>query len=89
MQQYLAVRFRTLALVVVAACNLVATPPVDAQPTGRIWRIGFLSLVAEDLEQYKPWLAAFRDGLRQLGYVEGPSASSTATWLGCRRGERP
>ena len=71
MQQYLAVRFRALALVVVAVCNLVATPPADAQPTGRIWRIGFLSLVAEDLEQYKPWLAAFRDGLRQLGYVEG------------------
>jgi putative ABC transport system substrate-binding protein len=71
MQQYLAVRFRTLALVVVAVCNLVATQPADAEQTGRIWRIGFLSLAAEDLEQYKPWLAAFRDGLRQLGYVEG------------------
>jgi len=70
-QQYLAVRFRTLALVVVAVCNLVATHPADAQPAARTWRIGFLSLVAEDLEQYKPWLAAFRDGLRQLGYVEG------------------
>jgi putative tryptophan/tyrosine transport system substrate-binding protein len=42
-----------------------------AQQTGKIWRIGYLSLVSGELEQYKPWVAAFRDGLRKLGYVEG------------------
>jgi putative ABC transport system substrate-binding protein len=60
-----------LALVAMAVWSLAAALPADAQPTTRIWRIGFLSLVAQDLEQYQPWLAAFRDGLRQLGYVEG------------------
>jgi putative ABC transport system substrate-binding protein len=42
-----------------------------AQQAGKIWRIGYLSLVSGELEQYKPWVAAFRDGLRKLGYVEG------------------
>ncbi|HEV3347131.1 MAG TPA: ABC transporter substrate-binding protein [Methylomirabilota bacterium] len=36
-----------------------------------MWRIGYLSLVSEKLVQYRPWVAAFRDGLRGLGYVEG------------------
>ena len=62
---------RTLALAVVAVWNLAAPLLAEAQSPGRIWRIGFLSLVSQDLEQYKPWLAAFRDGLRQRGYVEG------------------
>jgi putative ABC transport system substrate-binding protein len=44
-----------------------------AQQTGKVWRIGYLSLVSEKLDQERPWLAAFRDGLRQLGYVEGES----------------
>ena len=45
---------------------------LGAQPAAKkTWRIGFLSLGAGDLEQYKPWLAAFRVGLRELGYVEG------------------
>jgi putative ABC transport system substrate-binding protein len=42
-----------------------------AQQPGKIWRIGYLSLVSGELDQYKPWVAAFRDGLRELGYVEG------------------
>src|SRR5215470_1477978 len=52
--------------------SLLAAPlAADAQPAGKIWRIGYLSLVAGELDQYKPWVAAFRDGLRELGYVEG------------------
>ena len=50
---------------------LAAPLAAEAQSAGRIWRIGYLSLVSGELEQYKPWLAAFRDGLRELGYVEG------------------
>jgi ABC-type uncharacterized transport system substrate-binding protein len=55
-----------------ALAGAIAAPLAsEAQPAGRIWRIGYLSLVSEKLEQYKPWVAAFRDGLRELGYVEG------------------
>jgi putative ABC transport system substrate-binding protein len=54
------------------AGGLLAGPvAVRAQPAGRMWRIGYLSLVSEKLGQYRPWVAAFRDGLRGLGYVEG------------------
>src|SRR4029077_18914548 len=41
-----------------------------AQQTRKVWRIGFLSLNS-DIEPYKRWHAAFREGLRKLGYVEG------------------
>src|SRR5262245_838801 len=53
------------------ALLLVAPTAADAQLTGRTWRIGYLSLVSGELEQYQPWMAAFRRGLRELGYVEG------------------
>jgi putative ABC transport system substrate-binding protein len=64
-------RLRTLSLVATLVVSLAAPPITDAQPTGRTWRIGYLSAASGELEQYKPWIAAFRDGLRGLGYVEG------------------
>jgi ABC-type uncharacterized transport system substrate-binding protein len=58
------------------AGGLLAGPlAAGAQPPGRIWRIGYLSLVSERLVQYRPWVAAFRDGLRRLGYVEGENVT--------------
>ena len=51
--------------------SLAAPLGTAAQPAAGTWKIGFLSLVSEQLEPYKPWLAAFRAGLRELGYVEG------------------
>ena len=57
--------------ILVAVLLLVATPLTAwAQPASKVWRIGYLSLTS-DTESYKPWLAALRDGLRDLGYVEG------------------
>jgi ABC-type uncharacterized transport system substrate-binding protein len=54
------------------ACGLLAAPlAAGAQQAGKVWRIGFLSLSADIEESYKRWDAAFRDGLRKLGYVEG------------------
>jgi len=64
-------RLRTLGLVAMLVASLAAPLTADAQSAGKMWRIGYLSLVSGDLEQYKPWLAAFRAGLRELGYVEG------------------
>jgi putative ABC transport system substrate-binding protein len=47
------------------------TAPIaaEAQQAGRPWRIGYLSVVS--VETDKSWVAAFRDGLRGLGYREG------------------
>src|SRR5258705_10445287 len=44
--------------------------PAGAQPMGKVWRIGYLSLTS-DTDAYRPWLAALNDGLRDLGYVDG------------------
>jgi putative ABC transport system substrate-binding protein len=63
-------RLNMLGLLAMLALSLAAPFTANAQQT-RTWRIGFLSLVSENLEQYRPWLAAFRDRLRELGYVEG------------------
>ena len=60
---------------VVTLTSFLAMPaPVAAQKAGKIWRIGYLSLVSERLEHSRRWLAAFREGLRTLGYVEGQNA---------------
>jgi putative ABC transport system substrate-binding protein len=40
-----------------------------AQPAGKGWRIGFLSSQAASASQ--PYVEALRQGLRELGYVEG------------------
>jgi putative ABC transport system substrate-binding protein len=59
-----------ITLVAAALLLAVVPPTAGAQPTGKVWRIGYLSLTS-DTESYKPWLAAVHDGLRNLGYVNG------------------
>jgi putative tryptophan/tyrosine transport system substrate-binding protein len=61
---------RRIGLVVVLALNLTLLPLVaDAQSDRKVHRIGYLSL--QRPEGDKSWVAAFRQGLRDLGYVEG------------------
>ena len=51
------------------AMFLALSVPVQAQQAGKIYRIGYLS--ARWAEEQKGLLAAFQQGLRELGYVEG------------------
>jgi len=52
------------------AGGLLAAPlAAEAQQGKRVWRIGYLTLGSAERE--KSWLASFRQGLRELGYVEG------------------
>ena len=55
----------------VTALGLAVAWPfvVRAQPSGRIYRIGMVDVVSEDLNAAN--LAAFRRGLHELGYEEG------------------
>jgi putative ABC transport system substrate-binding protein len=54
----------------VIAGTLIAAPlAAEAQPVGKVVRIGYLSLQREDGD--RSWVAAFRQRLRDLGYVEG------------------
>lgn len=55
--------------IVVSLLLLTALPQADAQPTPKVWRIGYLdqgSAVGNKL-----YLEAFRQGLRNLGWIEG------------------
>jgi len=51
----------------VAGALLAAPPAADAQPAGKIPRIGFLRAGPPP----KSWVEGFQQGLRDLGYVEG------------------
>jgi putative ABC transport system substrate-binding protein len=59
-----------IGALVAALLLLVAPPAAGAPQTGKVWRVGFLSLNS-DIEPYRRWHAAFRDQLRKQGYVEG------------------
>ena len=56
----------------VAAWPLAAV----AQQSGRVWRVGFLGSARPTLAM----LSAFRDGLRERGYIEGQNLSVDVRW---------
>ncbi|MGH8631931.1 MAG: ABC transporter substrate binding protein [Burkholderiales bacterium] len=58
---------RRFALVTLAA--LASPRVVLAQSAKKVWRVGYLSMSSPDADRH--WVAAFRQGLRDLGYVEG------------------
>ncbi len=63
-------RLRTIALIGILVLGLLAAPlPTEAQQPGKIHRIGYLSVRGPDREKRR--LAAFHQGLRKLGYIEG------------------
>jgi len=62
-------RLRSLGLIVTLALCLLLTPlAADAQQAGKVPRIGFLFYGSPGPS---PELDAFRQGLRELGYIEG------------------
>ena len=62
-----------LALVILAA-----TLAADAQQQAKVAKIGFLAL--SDPTTTAPYLEAFREGLRELGYVEGQNIVFEPRW---------
>jgi putative ABC transport system substrate-binding protein len=58
---------RALGLLVILTLDLLVAPLAAAPPSGKIPLIGVLRPVAAD----DPHTEAFRQGLRELGYVEG------------------
>ena len=64
-------RCSTLGSIVTLTLALLCAPlTTDAQPPKQVPRIGVLHTNASAL-WFQPLLAAFRQGLRDLGYVEG------------------
>ena len=54
----------------IAACLCLGTLGAHAQ-SGSVPRIGWISLAGPDDAETSPFFEAFRQGLRELGYVEG------------------
>ena len=66
----MAVRLRRLGLIGILALGTLGAPlSAEAQPAGKIYRIGMLEMASPALNAAN--LDAFRQGLRELGYVEG------------------
>ncbi len=64
-------RLRTIGLIGTLALGLLAGPlPAETQQAGKVYRIGFLDFRLRSTTT-DPRHVAFRQGLRELGYVEG------------------
>jgi putative ABC transport system substrate-binding protein len=58
------------AFITIVGGSILAGPlAVEGQPTGRVYRLGYLSASSGTLNS--PYTEAFRQGLRDLGWVEG------------------
>jgi putative ABC transport system substrate-binding protein len=70
----------TLVRVALAAALILLAAPLagEAQPAGAMYRIGWLSPASEASGAVE--LAALRDGLRELGWVEGRNIVIEARW---------
>ncbi len=74
-------RLKTLGLVVAFALVLLAAAPrADAQAPAKVRRIGFLGNTTPVLEANL--VGPFREGLRDLGYVEGQNIQIEYRWAG-------
>ncbi len=60
------------------ALLLGISPAVKAQPAGKVYRIGFIDAGA--LSTNRHFLEAFRQGLREVGYVEGQNITVEDRW---------
>jgi putative tryptophan/tyrosine transport system substrate-binding protein len=59
---------------------LLATPlAAEGQQAGKVWRIGLLSLAASDPASAARW-TAFREQLREQGYLEGQNVVFESRW---------
>src|SRR5712691_4569910 len=73
------VRRRTIWLLTTLGFGLLCTPfAPDAQPPGQVPRIGFVEPGAAAVNGH--FLAAFRQGLRALGWVEGQNLVIEDRW---------
>jgi len=70
------------------AGGLLAAPlAAEAQPAGKVWRIGYLANGARTPDGGPP--AALRQALLELGYVEGKTVTYAGRWAEAKRDRLP
>jgi putative ABC transport system substrate-binding protein len=69
------VTLRRVVVALLALIPLAAPLAAEAQPAGKVARIGVLLGTPPG-----PLTAAFRDGLRELGYIEGQNVILELRW---------
>jgi putative tryptophan/tyrosine transport system substrate-binding protein len=69
---------RWTVVVALAVAILVASFAAESQPAGGMPRIGVLGTASSSL--MSAWLTAFREGLRERGYVEGQNIAIEYRW---------
>jgi putative tryptophan/tyrosine transport system substrate-binding protein len=57
------------AFIVLMLAGTVLPRLVRAQPTQKVWKVGYISMRSPAVD--RQWVGALREGLRDLGYVEG------------------
>jgi ABC-type uncharacterized transport system substrate-binding protein len=62
------------------AVLLAAPLAAEGQPVGKVYRIGFLSPSSHSDLRAQRFLAAFRNGLGELGYLEGQNIAIESRW---------
>jgi putative ABC transport system substrate-binding protein len=66
------VRLRIIGLIVTLALGILVIPlAADAQQAGKVWRIGWLVYGSPSPESSLVLDEGLRQGLRDLGYIEG------------------
>jgi hypothetical protein len=69
--------YSAVGFLVTLTLSLLAAPlAAGAQPAGKVWRIGVLT---GGVDPESPRGASFRQGLRELGYVEGQNIAMGVT----------
>jgi putative ABC transport system substrate-binding protein len=69
---------RRIFVIGVGSGLLAAPLAAEAQPAGKVYRVGFLGTATPSL--MSAWLTAFREGLRERGYVEGKNIAMEYRW---------
>ncbi len=65
-------KLRTIGLISTLALGLLAAPlPAEAQQAGKVYRIGIIRSGGSGPPTTSPFYIGIRQGLRELGYVEG------------------
>lgn len=70
-----------------AVALLAAVFDAEAQQSGRVWRIGYLSAGPSPADRAPP--SALRQALRELGYVEGQNVAYVGRWAEARMNRLP